>query len=170
MRRAPFAPRAPTESVEQQALAYRVRSMRDRYPVLANFTAFPAQGGGVSREDAKSHRMRQIMRQREGLEDGYPASFLDAARGGWHGLRIEMKRGADWNTLRARPYARGLPSAEQVAWHQRLTAEGFLVAVAWGWEPAWLLIQWYIQLPAGVFAGEPYRLPPIPRLRYAQSE
>lgn len=63
----------------------------------------------------------------EGLRKGYPDMSLDAARGGYHGLRCELKR---------KDAGQRSISEDQRAWIERLTAEGYLAFVAFGWEEA----------------------------------
>jgi hypothetical protein len=61
----------------------------------------------------------------EGLRKGVPDVALDHARGGWYGLRIEMKR-----------LKNSTVSPEQKAWGQQLMAEGYAWRVCRGWEEA----------------------------------
>lgn len=155
-------PRPPTEHVEQVALCYQVRTHLWRYPDLASFAAIPNQGGG---RPGSGHFVRAMQMKAEGLAPGYPDTLLDVARGGWHGLRIEMKRAAYWSAKLARPTKEGEPTAEQDVWLRRLTRNGYLCWVAWGWEPAWAILQWYLTLDDYVIMPEipharVYTLPP----------
>ena len=59
-----------------------------------------------------------------GVKKGYPDIALDVARGGYHGLRIEMK---------VHP---NRPTAEQRAWLARLDGEGFKTAVCYSADEA----------------------------------
>lgn len=62
--------------------------------------------------------------QAEGVKPGYPDIGLDVARGGWHGLRIEMKvKGGSVRT-------------NQRIWHEHLERCGYKVYVCWIWEEA----------------------------------
>jgi hypothetical protein len=165
-----FAPKPPTEAVEAERLAQEVRKFEHLLPALQNFTAFPAEGGGGATEAIRrSHRARATRLHRQGLRVGYPDTLLDWPMAGYHGLRIELKRSVHWHASEGRPYAAGEPDPDQTAWHLRLQAAGYLVAVAWGWEPAWQLLHWYVTL------RPPFRhpgfLPIIPRLRlYARDD
>ena len=70
----------------------------------------------------------------EGLREGYPDLGLDVACGGWHGLRIEMKR-ADGT---------GRTSDEQRKWHDRLKARGYCVVVPAGVQEAKKAVEQYL--------------------------
>jgi len=138
------APKAAPEHLDQVTLAYMVRSHVARYPDLASFAAIPNQGGG---KVGTPEMIRAARMKREGLAPGYPDTLLDVARGGYFGLRVELKRESHWNLREGQPYAAGEPDEDQVAWHKRLTLNGYLVAVAWGWSPAWELFKWYLEQP-----------------------
>ena len=60
-----------------------------------------------------------------GVKAGVPDLFMPVARGGFHGLFIEMKRSAG-----------GRLSDAQNEWIDRLRAEGYLAEVCAGWEAA----------------------------------
>lgn len=62
--------------------------------------------------------------QEEGVKPGVPDLFLPVARGGWHGLFIELKI----KDGRVRP--------EQKEWQAALLLEGYRACVCWGWEEA----------------------------------
>lgn len=72
--------------------------------------------------------------KREGVRNGVPDLFLPIARGGYHGLFIEMKR------LKG-----GVTSAEQKSWHQYLNEQGFLCVVCKGADNAIQLLKEYMQ-------------------------
>lgn len=61
--------------------------------------------------------------------------FLPAARGNFHGLYIEMKRKAG-----------GRVSADQKAWINALSKQGYAVRVCLGWEDAARTLEEYLQL------------------------
>lgn len=69
----------------------------------------------------------------EGVRAGVPDLFLPVARGGYHGLFIEMKR----------PDHKNKPSKAQNEWQQFLTKQGYLSVVCYGYEEAIQTIQRY---------------------------
>lgn len=71
--------------------------------------------------------------KKAGLCAGPPDINIDAARGGFHGLRIEMKREKG-----------GVVSDTQQEWHDRLRAEGYQVIVAEGASEAIAAIKSYL--------------------------
>lgn len=59
--------------------------------------------------------------KRTGLRKGFPDLFIPAARKGYHGLFIELKR--DRNSM---------PTAEQMEWIGKLNANGYYATVCYG--------------------------------------
>lgn len=80
---APSLP-VPTESVEQQCLFRWAAFQSGRFPELALLYHVP---NGGSRKKAEAGRFRA-----EGVKAGVPDLCLPVARGGFHGLYIELKR------------------------------------------------------------------------------
>jgi hypothetical protein len=80
------------------------------------------------------------------VSPGYPDLLLDVARGGWYGLRIEMKRPSHWPSRRATPLAAGQPRKAQREWRTRLAEHGYIVATCWRWESARDVLVWYLGL------------------------
>jgi hypothetical protein len=117
--RTSYSARCPSESDEQIRLMAWCRLHEARYPDLAWLVAVP-NGGHRSKRTAG--RMKA-----EGVKAGYPDLALDVARGGYHGLRIELKR-AKRSLSRVQP--------RQTAWHTRLSEQGYAVYVCYGWEAA----------------------------------
>lgn len=72
---------------------------------------------------------------RQGMKPGVPDNLLAVARGGYHGLWIEMKR-KDGGRL----------SPEQKWWQKALLEEGYAVAVCKGFDEARETIEWYLRL------------------------
>lgn len=72
--------------------------------------------------------------KRLGMKPGVPDIFLPVARGGYHGLFIEMKRRIG-----------GRLSPEQKDWQVALLEEGYAVAVCKGFEDAKETIDWYMK-------------------------
>lgn len=69
----------------------------------------------------------------EGLKPGVPDLCLPVARGGFHGLYIELKAQG------------GRPTANQEQWIEKLTAQGYLAKVCVGFESAQHLIESYLK-------------------------
>lgn len=66
-----------------------------------------------------------------GLRSGFPDLFVPRARGGYHGLFIEMK------------YGKNKTTKEQKEWLERLAAEGYACAVCYGAAEAIKIIESY---------------------------
>lgn len=121
----------PTESVEQQHLFNWVNFQLGRFPELALLYHVP---NGGSRRKSEAGRFRA-----EGVKAGVPDLCLPVARGGYHGLYIEMKRIKGSKT-----------SEEQKAWLACLKAQGYFVALCKGWEAASRVITSYMKQEAGL--------------------
>jgi hypothetical protein len=109
--------KVPTEHQEQVCLMQWAALNTTRYPDLAWLYAVP-NGARTSMSTAKKLKA-------EGLKAGYPDIGLDVARGGYHGLRIELKRRKG-----------GRMRLEQLRWRDRLWGQGYYVVTATGWESA----------------------------------
>lgn len=72
----------------------------------------------------------------EGVKAGVPDIFLPAARGGYHGLYIELKRTKG-----------GRLSVEQVQWITDLLGQGYAVYKCEGWVKAKEIIESYLKIP-----------------------
>lgn len=73
----------------------------------------------------------------EGLKKGYPDITLDAPRGVYHGMKLELKVGN--NKL----------SSHQRAWLEQLSADGYYAVCVYGLEAAVSVILDYWLLPQG---------------------
>jgi hypothetical protein len=71
--------------------------------------------------------------QAEGVRAGVPDVMLPVARGGYHGLFLEMKIGA--NTL----------SPAQRRFAQLAHGQGYCVCVCWGQDHAWQSLLSYVK-------------------------
>ena len=132
-------PRDDPESQFQQALMRTVRESRPAMPELKFFHSVP---NSTKTSAAIAGRMK-----REGVERGVHDLHWDMARGGWHGLTIEMKAGK--NTL----------SEEQKEFAKFYASQGVLSVACYCDAEAWAVIQWYSGLPpTPAFARVP--LPP----------
>ena len=107
----------PTEEQEQAAVMEWAMLMEKQYPELRLMMHIP--NGGL-RSKAEAVRFKRI-----GVKAGVPDLFLPVARGGFHGLWIEMKRQKG-----------GRLSDDQKAWLDALTAEHYLAVRADGAEAA----------------------------------
>jgi len=69
----------------------------------------------------------------EGVKAGIPDVNCDVARGGWHGLRLELKRTKG-----------GRVEPEQVERHEALRVQGYRVEVCRGGDAAWDVLCEYL--------------------------
>ena len=75
-----------------------------------------------------------------GMKKGYPDIGLDVSRGGYHGLRIELKK------------SNGKPTAEQKEWAGRFRDQGYLARFCYGSDMAKKVIIAYLK---GLMRREP---------------
>lgn len=115
----------PRESVEQQTLIKWARLARGKYPELDMLYHITNEG---KRSVVTGARLKS-----EGLKPGVPDLCLAVARGGAHGLYIEMKRTKG-----------GRVSPQQAAWLEKLAREGYATAICKGWEQARDVIERYL--------------------------
>ena len=116
----------PSESVEQQRLFLWAGMQSGKYPCLTLMYHIPNEG---KRSRATGGRLRA-----EGLKAGVPDICLPVARGGCHGLYIELKRQHGGRLLPA-----------QAEWMEKLKAQGYQVALCHGWEAASEIILEYLK-------------------------
>lgn len=116
-----------TESREQQALIRLTWLHRNspRYSIIFEMLYSIPNGADVS----DTHRARLLA---EGLSPGYPDLGLDVARGGYHGMRLEMKS------------TKGRLSPKQVARREALEREGYYYALARNAGEAWAVLCAYV--------------------------
>lgn len=119
----------PTESEEQQALFQWVALQRGAFPELSLLYHVP-NGGRRSRAEAGRFKA-------EGVKAGVPDICLPVARGGFHGLYVELKRREKSKT-----------SEDQKDWIKRLSAQGYFAVVCKGWDEAAQAIMLYLKLEA----------------------
>ena len=115
----------PSEEEEQAAVMEWAMLMERQYPELALLFHIP---NGADRHPAVAAKLK-----RQGVKAGVPDLFLPVARGGWHGLFVEMKRQKG-----------GRLSDDQKAWLDALTAEHYLAVRADGAEAACDVIYKYL--------------------------
>ena len=121
-----YTTKPPSEHEEQKALFDWARLAQGVFPELRMMAAVP--NGGL-RTKAVAGKLKA-----EGVKAGYPDIVLDVARGGYHGMRIEMKS------------ATGRTSPEQKSWLADLVREGYHAVVCHGFEEAQAAIVKYLQL------------------------
>lgn len=116
----------PKESEEQTNLFSWARMQSCKYPELRLLYHVP---NGGSRHKIEAAHLRA-----EGVKPGVPDICLPVARGGFHGLYIEMKRQRG-----------GRVSENQESWLSDLSAQGYKTAVCKGWQPAAEIIMQYLE-------------------------
>lgn len=117
----------PTEAQEQTCLFEWAELMSGKYPCLHRMYAVP---NGGSR-----HLLEAINLKKQGVKKGVPDIFLPVARGGKHGLFIEMKR------LKG-----GVTSQEQRNFIMGVRAEGYQAVICNGWIDAKEEIEQYLEI------------------------
>lgn len=113
----------PTEHEEQKAL---IAWFDMSFPAHKG-RLFAVPNGAYKSRSAASHYMR------EGLRSGVPDLMLPVARGGYHGLFIEMKRQKG-----------GVVSPVQRDWIEYLNAQGYQAVVCRGFDAARKTIEQYL--------------------------
>ncbi len=113
-----------SEHAEQAALFRWAEFARARLPELALLYAVP---NGGHRHKATAARLKA-----EGVKRGVPDLCLPVARGGAHGLYIELKT------------ERGKTTPEQLGWIRALRRQGYAAEVCHGWESARSMIEHYL--------------------------
>lgn len=101
-------------------------SIRQKYPELKLIYHIPNERKCTPQQGARLKRM--------GVKSGVPDLDLPVPRGGYHGLRIEMKA------------EHGKTSANQEWWMDALHAQGYCCKVCYGWKDAVDVIERYLQL------------------------
>lgn len=121
----------PTEHQHQVSLFKWAGWMTRQYQELRWMYAVPNGAFlGRDRKAAVIHARRMLA---EGLKPGMLDVVLPAARGGYHGLYIEMKAGNNDT------------SDEQDAWAEGLSALGHLVVICWNSDTARTVIVDYLE-------------------------
>lgn len=116
----------PTEHQEQVTLFEWAAWQEGFWPELRLLHAIPNGG----KRDIRTAAMLKA----EGVKPGVPDVHLPVARGGKHGLYIEMKRRKG-----------GSVSKTQEAWMRALADQGHVCAVCHGWEQARETILQYLK-------------------------
>jgi hypothetical protein len=109
-------PAAPSEHAIQADLVARIAARAADHPALRLLYSVP---NGGHRHAAVAGKMKA-----EGQRAGVPDLVLPVARGGWHGLFVEMKRPG------------GKVSAYQRWWLDALAEQGYYTVVCYGADEA----------------------------------
>lgn len=81
----------------------------------------------------------------EGLRTGVFDLGLDVARGGYHGLKIEMKRPAKLNAKGILiPSSAGEVSSDQQRWYMHYERQGYAAHICYGFQEAISVIEEYL--------------------------
>ena len=112
------------EAKEQEALMAWARLSEARYPELKLLHHIP--NGGFR------HYATAVSMRRQGVRRGVPDLSLPVARGGYHGLYVELKRKG------------GKLTDEQAEWIDALCESGYQASVCYGWEHARQTIEEYL--------------------------
>lgn len=129
-RKASEAAPIPDEKHEQIAIFEWAQWQYGRYPELLLLYHTPNGGSRPIKE--------AVELKAQGVKPGVPDIFLPVARGGYHGLYIELKR-----------LKRSRTSDAQLAWIDALREQGFMAEVCHGAEDAISLISWYLAMKSG---------------------
>lgn len=113
------------EAREQQTLFEWAALASKKYPELALLYHIP---NGGSRNKIEAANLK-----RQGVKAGVPDICLPVARGGYHGLYIELKAGRNKTT------------EKQQEWLTALEREGYQAIVCCGWEEAKRAIEMYLR-------------------------
>lgn len=129
-----------SEHAEQAALFRWAEYARARLPELSLLFAIP---NGGHRNKVTAARLKA-----EGVKRGVPDVCLPVARGGAHGLYIELKAGS------------GRATVEQIGWIRALRRQGYAAKVCRGWEETRDAIERYLagRLEGESACGEPNRV------------
>ena len=113
----------PSEHLEQVQLVAMVEAAYPREAAML----FAIPNGG------DRNVLVAVKLKKEGVRRGVPDMFLALARGGWHGLFIEMKRRRG-----------GVVSPEQAAYIEALRAQGYRAEVCKGCDEALEVLRDYL--------------------------
>lgn len=128
----------PTEHEEQATLFAWADRWSIRHPDLEAMFSIPNFSGRLGKVPPIAAIRQAAQLKAEGRKPGVPDILLPVARGGFHGLFVEMKR------QNATPSD---TAPEQREWHDRLRANGYRVEVCKGWEAARDVLLSYLSLP-----------------------
>lgn len=111
---------------QEQATFIRIVNMQKwKYPGLDMLFSIPNGG--------QRHIAVAIKLKAEGVRAGVPDLMLAVARGGYHGMFIEMKSGYN------------KPTVAQACWLERAAKEGYHCVVCYNAVEAWDAVKKYIE-------------------------
>lgn len=111
---------------DEQVALFQWIALERNIPELGLLFAIPNGG--------KRHIFTAKKLKAEGVKPGVPDLFLPVARGGYHGLFLEMKREKG-----------GRLSQHQKEWGEALTAQGYVVVSCPGWDAARHVLLLYLK-------------------------
>ena len=115
----------PTKESEHQANLIKWTQLeRGKYPELALLFHIP---NGGTRDPIEAAHLKA-----QGVKKGVSDLFLPVSRRGYHGLFVEMKT------------PKGRVSQEQQWFGDKVTEQGYLFHVVYGWEAAKEALEWYL--------------------------
>lgn len=125
--------RIDNEAGAQETLFQWVGYQQRKYPELKLLYHIP---NGGKRDMRTATNLK-----RQGVKAGVPDLHLPVARGGYHGLYIELKVGSN----KATNY--------QKEWLAELTKQGYLAVVCYGWQQAAEQLVNYLELDTAKEVG-----------------
>lgn len=135
----PAQPVMGKEDEHQTALTNWARMMRTQYPALTLYHHIP--NGGLRDKRTAARLIGQ------GVHSGVPDVFVPAARGGYHGIYVELKTGAN------------SPTPNQNEFMSGAIREGYYCCVCYGWPCAAAVIEDYLSMPAAGWRDANKELP-----------
>lgn len=133
----PAKPPEPKEADEQRHFFLWVQMMIREYPELellnASMNGAWIPGGKSRAEQGRKFGIIKALKKLGCIRPGFPDINLPVARGGYHGLFIELKRRKD-----------GRVSSDQQWWLDRLRGQGYCATVAKGAEEAKEIVLGYL--------------------------
>lgn len=130
----PRAARRAREAQEQEALIRWARLSAGRYRGLALLFAIP--NGAYLQGDARRRTAQWARLKAQGAREGVSDLFLPVARGGFHGLWIEVKS--------PRPHPSRVSDAQR-EWMEEMAEQGYRAVVCYGAEEAMREIRGYYE-------------------------
>lgn len=132
-----FFPKPKESDIQRQVFMWAQQTQRD-YPELELLNAsmngaFIPGGKSGSAAQTLKFKIITILKLLGCLRVGFPDLSLPVARGGHHGLYIELKR------------IGGKVSKDQKWWLRKLTDQGYLAMPAWGYRETTTLLLEYMK-------------------------